>query len=170
MQFICNITDNLDIDTNATHLCFYEPIGVRISNIQTPRFPGLYGPINVRLFNLTDFEVIINFKPIKRTNFTLLYEETFWVNIGPSYLLDEYNQMFKEYYPPDLNGTYPNVYSILITFSTQKYSYRNSYVEVEIPSEIEMNSPFKAIEVDLLDPGLMNDYQAYYKELPCMIV
>jgi hypothetical protein len=35
--------------------------------------------------------VIINFKPFPRINYTLLYEENFWVEIGPSYLNDEGN-------------------------------------------------------------------------------
>jgi hypothetical protein len=170
MQFICNVTDNIEADTNATHICFYEPIGVRISNIHTPWLPGKYGPINVRLFNLTYYEVIINFKPVPRINYTLLYEENYWVNIGPSYLLDEYNQFFKAWYPPDLNSTYPNPYSLLITFQTNKATFRGSYLDIDIPNEININSPFKPKSVDLVDPGSLNDFQAYFEELPCMVV
>lgn len=117
MQFICNITEDLNVDTNATHLCFYEPIGIRLSNIKTPNFPGKYGPINVKLFNMTYYQVIINFKPIPRINYTLLYEENFWVVIGPSYLNDEGNQMFKEYYPiKPADKRYDHEMSILFTF------------------------------------------------------
>lgn len=117
MQFICNVTEDLNVDTNATHLCFYEPIGIRLSNIKTPNLPGKYGPINVKLFNMTYFTVTINFKPIPRINYTLLYEENFWVVIGPSYLNDEGNQMFKEYYPiKPVDKRYDFEMSILMTF------------------------------------------------------
>ena len=63
MVFICNVTANLKEDLLATHLCFFTPIGLRITNVRTPWKPGKYGPINARFFNLTQYEIIVNFRP-----------------------------------------------------------------------------------------------------------
>jgi hypothetical protein len=125
--------------------------------------PGKYGPINVRFFNLTYFEVIINFKPIPRINYTLLYEEKYWVVIGPSYLNDESNSFFKEQYPFDLNNKYPNEMSILFEFQTSKITYNNSFLEIDLPDEIEINSGFDPGELDKIDPKDLYEYQAYFK-------
>lgn len=57
-----------------------------------------------------------------------------------------------------------------MTFQTSKVTFRGSYIEVDIPDEIELNSPFKPIEVDLVDPGSLYEDQAFFKELPCMLI
>lgn len=91
LAFICNISADLDTDPDATHQCFFTPIGLRITNVRTPMKPGRYGPINARFFNLTQFEVTINFRAQNRTNYTLLYEDNFYIDIKPAYLLSESN-------------------------------------------------------------------------------
>jgi hypothetical protein len=106
MQFICNTTNNIEREPNATHLCFYEPIGIRLYNITTPDKPGKYGPINVRLFNLTYYEIVVNFKQVPKINYTLLYEANFTVLIKPGYLNDESNSFYKV--PLPLNDVYSN--------------------------------------------------------------
>ena len=42
--------------------------------------------------------------------------------------------------------------SILFEFQTSKITYNNSFLEIDLPDEIEINSGFDPGELDKIDP------------------
>ncbi len=79
--------------------------------------------------------------------------------------------MFKEYYPiKPVDKRYDHEMSILMTFQTSKVTYNNSYIEIDLPEEISINSGFDPSEIDSVDNVTLGYHQAYYKEIPCIII
>jgi hypothetical protein len=62
--------------------------------------------------------------------------------IKPSYFLDSGNSFFKAYYPYDIKGEYNNPMALQVHFQNYKTVYSLSYLEIDIPEEIILNSNF----------------------------
>jgi|LauGreDrversion4_2_1035121.scaffolds.fasta_scaffold200284_3 hypothetical protein len=67
--------------------------------------------------------------------------------------------MFKEYYPiRPVDKNYDYEMSLLMTFQTSKVTYNNTYLEIDLPEEISINSGFDPAEVDLVNNLTLAQY------------